>query len=59
MSEPSLRRGVAYATLRGCTAAALLALGLALSACATNGRLPAVPLSLAGSAVPLEIADAR
>ena len=44
MSEGSLRRRgdvrrVAYATLRGCTAAMLLALGLALSACATNGRL--------------------
>ncbi len=64
MSERSLRRRgdtrrVAYATLRGCTAVALLALGLALSACATNERLPAVPLSLAASAVPLEIADAR
>ena len=64
MSERSLRRrsnarGVAYATLRGCTAAILLALGLGLSACATNERLPAVPLSLAASAVPLEIADAR
>lgn len=64
MSERLVRcrgeaRGVAYATLRGCTAAVLLALGLALSACATNERLPAVPLSLAASAVPLEIQDAR
>jgi predicted patatin/cPLA2 family phospholipase len=39
--------------------AALLALGVSLSACATNERLPAVPLSLAASAVPLDIADAR
>jgi hypothetical protein len=37
----------------------LLTLGLALSACATNERLPAVPLSLAGNAVPLDIPDAR
>ena len=64
MFERSLRRRsdareVACATLRGCTTAVLLALALALSACATGGRLPAVPLSLAASAVPLEISDAR
>lgn len=40
-------------------AAAMLAVGLALGGCATTERLPAVPLSLASSAVPLEIGDAR
>ena len=44
-------RGVA---LLGVLAAAVLAGG-----CATAGRLPAVPLSLAGSAAPLNIRDAR
>ena len=45
--------------MRGSMTAALLALGAMLSACASNERLPAVPMSLAGSAVPLDIADAR
>jgi hypothetical protein len=40
-------------------AVALTALSFALNGCATTERLPAVPLSLASSAVPLEIADAR
>jgi Patatin-like phospholipase len=40
-------------------AVALAALSFALGGCATTERLPAVPLSLASSAVPLEIADAR
>jgi predicted patatin/cPLA2 family phospholipase len=40
-------------------AIAVAAVGLALGACATTERLPAVPLSLAGSAIPLEIPDAR
>jgi predicted patatin/cPLA2 family phospholipase len=39
--------------------AALLALSLTFGGCATTDRLPAVPLSLASSAAPLEIADAR
>lgn len=41
------------------SAVALLALSLAFGGCATTERLPAVPLSLAASATPLEIADAR
>ena len=52
-------RRVVGTTRRGCTAAAVLGLTLALSACATAERLPAVPLSLAASAIPLEIEDAR
>jgi predicted patatin/cPLA2 family phospholipase len=40
-------------------AVVVAALGLALAGCATVERLPAVPLSLAGSAAPLNIADAR
>ncbi|KAB2937673.1 MAG: patatin-like phospholipase family protein [Hyphomicrobium sp.] len=40
-------------------AAGLLAVALALGGCATTERLPAVPLSLASSAIPLDIADAR
>ncbi|MFA5900450.1 MAG: patatin-like phospholipase family protein [Hyphomicrobium sp.] len=42
-----------------CRAAAMLALGLTLAGCAATERLPAVPLSLAASAVPLDIPDAR
>jgi predicted acylesterase/phospholipase RssA len=38
---------------------AMLALGALLAGCATTDRLPAVPLSLAASAVPLDIPDAR
>lgn len=41
------------------TAFALLLLGIVLSGCATTDRLPPVPLSLASSAVPLDIPDAR
>jgi predicted acylesterase/phospholipase RssA len=40
-------------------AATMLAASIALAGCATTERLPAVPLSLASSAVPLEIPDAR
>lgn len=40
-------------------AAGLLAVALALGGCATTERLPAVPLSLASNAIPLDIADAR
>ena len=40
-------------------AAVLIAFGFVLGGCATTERLPAVPLSLASSAIPLEIADAR
>ena len=40
-------------------AVVLFALGFALGGCATTERLPAVPLSLASSAIPLEISDAR
>jgi len=60
ITQPRRSAGVSpYAALRRCTTAALLALGVILSACATNERLPAVPLSLAGNALPLNIADAR
>jgi predicted acylesterase/phospholipase RssA len=37
----------------------VLGLAVALAGCATTDRLPAVPLALAGSATPLDIADAR
>lgn len=37
----------------------LLALSLALGGCATTDRLPPVPLSLASSAIPLDIPNAR
>lgn len=46
------RRGVSLALT-------LMIAAVAVGGCATPGRLPAVPLSLAGSAVPLSIADAR
>jgi predicted patatin/cPLA2 family phospholipase len=46
-------------TLRLRAVAAVLAVGIALGGCATTERLPPVPLSLAASATPLEIADAR
>lgn len=39
--------------------AGLLALSLALGGCATTDRLPPVPLSLASSAIPLDIPNAR
>jgi predicted patatin/cPLA2 family phospholipase len=48
--------------LRALNAAATLvslALALLLAGCATTERLPAVPLSLASSAIPLDIPDAR
>lgn len=38
---------------------AVLCLAVMSAGCATPGRLPAVPLSLAGDAAPLNIADAR
>jgi len=49
------------AARRFTTAAVLVTLCLAAAAggCATTARLPAVPLSLAASAAPLNIADAR
>jgi predicted patatin/cPLA2 family phospholipase len=49
------------AAYRFTTAAVLVTLCLAAAAggCATTARLPAVPLSLAASAAPLNIADAR
>jgi len=41
------------------TACAAAVLSLLLAGCATTERLPAVPLSLAANAAPLDIADAR
>jgi predicted acylesterase/phospholipase RssA len=55
----SRRRHLAERAYWRAGAAALAALSFALGGCATTERLPAVPLSLASSAVPLEIADAR
>jgi predicted patatin/cPLA2 family phospholipase len=55
---PAVRRGASgrapFAALAALSVVALVGAG-----CATTERLPAVPLSLAGSAVPLNIADAR
>lgn len=48
-------RSAAYAAPYLC----LLFVSLVLAGCATPQRLPAVPLSLASSAVPLDIPDAR
>lgn len=44
---------------RAATALAVLALAVVATGCATTQRLPAVPLSLAAEATPLDIADAR